>query len=1158
MKRILHLLILFISTYNFAQQKYQSLLWEVSGNGLEKSSFLYGTMHVSKKVAFRLDDVFYKALNKSECIALESDPSTWLEFNYNNSMFNPTNNSYNNNFYTNLFKLEHPNQLTIRNSIRIDSRLIEGYLYRKDFGSDNFEEETYLDMFIYQAGKKQKKPIISLENLAESRYLTTKASYNPTKKKPDTWLQKLFTRENPYFIQENTYRERNLDLLDSIGNAVNTPFFREHMLYKRNKNMVNVLDSLMHSKSIFSGIGAAHLPGKKGIINMLIEKGYTVKPLVSKQTTFGKHEKNKLDNLLIKPELTLQSTPDKFLTIKSFDILREFSHAGLKYYLAPDMTNGAFLTITRINTFEYLPHEKPISLQKIDNLLYEDIPGDIIKKEKLTQPFSGISILNKTKKGDYQKYHIYKTPLEIVIIKFGGKKDYVLNYEKDIFNSISFKKNTNKVHTFTSPYNKYSIEFPKYYTSGNINNSGKKLIQGKINNDIYFAQESPVHDISYIEEDKFEAKQIHHSFYKYLKIKETSGSFKNELYKSYISRAKLDSLSSKQLHLKSIVKDDSYYLLGYIGNNEKKAATYFNSFQFNNITYNNFKKVTDTSLYFSVNTNTKPIYIPSYTNRQKKTYDETNKETFYRTKANEQIYITRKKYHDLQMFHNIDSLWNSLDKETLFKNPFLDQKKLILSNKKKDKKSNTYTYSYHIKDTSSAKTILVKNILKQGVLYKLKTLTDSITKPSKFITEFYQSFTPKDTLLGKTIFDDKTAIFFKALKENDSLVLKVYSKIKFKEHNVDDIIDVIKNFDFPTDRINIKTNLIKELGFLNNKKINPFFKHLYLKSYSDPKTQSAILKALLNKNNIESYNLMMELIEKDLPLITTRGSYHFLLQRDSLQLKKHLFPNLLKYSTIKEYKKPIYKLLATLKDSAFIKPKLYKKYKNQIINDAKIEVKRSLNSIKNHTYSKHYDDTIENYVKLIFPFRKEKTAIDFFEKFLISNNTKALTKYYMLLKKKNEDTPLKLIEKTIKSPKNLWYTVEVLKRNKLNFNKYGITQKDYARSILLHISNYQEKDSLLYIGEKEFKTDKNESIIMYTYKQKTITPYNSNTYLHCISFIKPNNNEINTKVFYKNSIYIDGSMTDNEIIDDTIETIKHKTRKRITKEDDFYTLGFNF
>ena len=84
------------------------LLWEISGNGLTKNSYLYGTMHVSRKVAFRLDDVFYHALEKSEAIALESDPTQWLEHSYEdlNLKYNNLSSSYGDNFYSRLFKLK--------------------------------------------------------------------------------------------------------------------------------------------------------------------------------------------------------------------------------------------------------------------------------------------------------------------------------------------------------------------------------------------------------------------------------------------------------------------------------------------------------------------------------------------------------------------------------------------------------------------------------------------------------------------------------------------------------------------------------------------------------------------------------------------------------------------------------------------------------------------------------------------------------------------------------------------------------------------------------------------------------------------------------------------------------------------------------------------
>ena len=110
----------------------------------------------------------------------------------------------------------------------------------------------------------------------------------------------------------------------------------------------------MHKKSVFSGVGAAHLGGTLGMLNMLREKGYTIKPLTSPQSEYSKEEKKRLDNFFIHPKLTDQSTSDGFINIKSFDTLREFTSGALKYYVAPDMTNGAYLTINRLNTFEYL------------------------------------------------------------------------------------------------------------------------------------------------------------------------------------------------------------------------------------------------------------------------------------------------------------------------------------------------------------------------------------------------------------------------------------------------------------------------------------------------------------------------------------------------------------------------------------------------------------------------------------------------------------------------------------------------------------------------------------------------------------------------------------------------------------------------------------
>ena len=1154
MQKTLQIFFLFISFTCLSQEQEQSLLWEISGNGLQKTSYIYGTMHVSKKVAFRLDDVFFEALAKSEVIALESDPSTWLDHSYGTTILAPQNTSrnYRDGFYSSHFSLKHPDELLIRSAIRQDNRMLNGYLYRKNSRSDNFEEETYLDMFIYQAGKKKNKPIVSLEDLEEAEYLTTKARTNARKKKIDPWLTEIYEKETPYLLQENTYRERNLALLDSIGEASNTQYFRENMLYIRNDNMVKVLDSVIQNQSVFAGVGAAHLPGNRGMLKSLRDKGYTVKALLSEQTQNGQTKKQALENFVAAPVLKNYATADGFLTMKSFSDLKEFYYNGQKFSVSPDMTNGAFLTISRFNLFDYLPCEDDITLDRIENFLFEDIPGDIISKEKITTPFPGLSILNKTKKGDYQKYHIYRTPLEIIIIKFGGPKNYVLDYEKAVFESIRFKMPSESIDTFKSPYGKYEVRLPKFNIQDNLKNAGNKLIQANIGDDFYFLKESVNQDTYYIEEDEFEAKYITESFFKDLKIEDSmSGKLNNGTYKSYEAVAKFDSVSNKEIHLKTIVKDGSYYLLGYSGKEKNKATDFFNSFKFNKTNHEGFETITDTSLHFTVLTNTKPVIsgYNRYNRKKKKEYQAETKQASYYSKANEQIFVSRTKFHDLQMYTNIDSLWQEMDDSRLPKYKSDDVKPLIVGNKKKTKKDSTYTYSYTLTDSLSAKAIKVKHIVKKGVLFTIKSLNDSIDKPSPFITNFYETFKPIDTIMGETVFKDKTQRFFEALKKDDSIVMNTYDLLKFNKSHANTIMDLVKNFEFPENKENIKTNLISELIVLDETKVLPFLKNLYAESYSEPKIQTTILKALLNKKNKKSYKDVLSLMQKDLPLEQYGVRSLFYTYKDSLELKKDLFPELLEYTSVQEYKEPVYNLLARLKDSSIIKPKDYKKYKKAIINDGKIEIKRSLSQKSGYNSR---TSPLYNYVKLIFPFRKESAAQGFFDKLLDSENAEALTTYYAWLEKAKEQIPVKLKNKTLDDYRNQALLVDKLYT--LNLKKpyltQEITQLKYAKSYLFSTVDIEVgRDSISFLAEKRFETDRGKKGAMYFFKLDRKNDYGDSKKLYYAAFLEPKKqNELVTEVYHQSGYsgkYMDENEKEDELIEEVLDLVKYKTRKRI-------------
>src|SRR5215467_15261542 len=67
----------FSQTTKIKADKYPSLLWEITGNGLTKPSYLFGSMHVSNKMVFHLSDSFYMAIAACDMVSLEVDPKEW-------------------------------------------------------------------------------------------------------------------------------------------------------------------------------------------------------------------------------------------------------------------------------------------------------------------------------------------------------------------------------------------------------------------------------------------------------------------------------------------------------------------------------------------------------------------------------------------------------------------------------------------------------------------------------------------------------------------------------------------------------------------------------------------------------------------------------------------------------------------------------------------------------------------------------------------------------------------------------------------------------------------------------------------------------------------------------------------------------------------------
>ena len=97
---------------------------------------------------------------------------------------------------------------------------------------------------------------------------------------------------------------------------------------------------------------------------------------------------------------------------------------------------------------------------------------------------------------------------------------------------------------------------------------------------------------------------------------------------------------------------------------------------------------------------------------------------------------------------------------------------IIRKYKKTDLPGNRKVWDILVTDTGSSRAIWYKAYYKDGVTFTLTSLTDTLTPPSDFVRQFYETFTPADTLKGLNPFAKKSALFFEDLRSKDTIVRK--------------------------------------------------------------------------------------------------------------------------------------------------------------------------------------------------------------------------------------------------------------------------------------------------------------------------------------------------------------------------------------------------
>jgi uncharacterized protein len=283
-KHLIYLTFILFHLVGCGQEKYNSLFWEISGNGLTKSSYLYGTMHTQDERAFQFKEGVMDAFNHAEIYAMELNMDSVDQVAL-------------------LSKLIMDSTYSLKTLLTEDEYTIVSDFFRDSLGQALFmfekmqplfttqmvtlrdleaQQADALDIYFFKEAKKQKKQTIGLEKTIEQIDAFSSISY-------ELQAEGLVDAVKNYGNEDELdmdammkyYVEGNLDKLlemttDPRENAEMAKIFNDVFLVKRNYNMAERAEPFIKKGSTFIAVGAAHLPGEEGIIELLRKKGYKV------------------------------------------------------------------------------------------------------------------------------------------------------------------------------------------------------------------------------------------------------------------------------------------------------------------------------------------------------------------------------------------------------------------------------------------------------------------------------------------------------------------------------------------------------------------------------------------------------------------------------------------------------------------------------------------------------------------------------------------------------------------------------------------------------------------------------------------------------------------------------------------------------------------
>ncbi len=259
-----------------------SLLWKISGNGIEKPSYLYGTIHLTCDYVFT--DKLKKAFDETDQLVLEldmSDPNLQVDmmkfiFMENGKTIQSLLTKEDYETLATFFKKQVGMDMKLFNTMK--PLAITSALTSK---MASCEGGTSYEMEFIKVTKTQEENVIGLETVEDQMKAFDNIPYEEQlkslvemAKEGTEKRQEEFAKMTKYYNAEDL--EGLLNFSSEQGMEAGS---QENLVDQRNRNWIPLIIKITKETPTFIGVGALHLPGEQGVINLLRKQGYTVEPV---------------------------------------------------------------------------------------------------------------------------------------------------------------------------------------------------------------------------------------------------------------------------------------------------------------------------------------------------------------------------------------------------------------------------------------------------------------------------------------------------------------------------------------------------------------------------------------------------------------------------------------------------------------------------------------------------------------------------------------------------------------------------------------------------------------------------------------------------------------------------------------------------------------